>query len=121
MASTAKPELWRTEVGDEVAVLNIPGALKRSRAFDIDVSLLVRVPEGPGTVDLIVRDNGYGQGTMLYKLPAGQESTVRVPVGASKGWYDVTLRTQVMGKFSKQFAGRLESGVWTTSDPAMAS
>ena len=45
MASTAKPELWRTEVGDAVAVLNIPGALKRSRTFDIDVSLLVRVPE----------------------------------------------------------------------------
>jgi hypothetical protein len=45
MAALAKPELWRTEVGDAVAVLNIPGALKRPRTFDIDVSLLVRVPE----------------------------------------------------------------------------
>ena len=51
MASSAKPdpkpERWRTEVGDAVAVLNIPGALKRSRTFDIDVSLLVRVPAPP--------------------------------------------------------------------------
>ncbi|MDP4621433.1 MAG: hypothetical protein NWS85_00935 [Hydrogenophaga sp.] len=45
MASPAKPELWRTEVSEPVAVLHIPGALKRSRTFDIDVSLLVRVPE----------------------------------------------------------------------------
>ena len=45
MASPAKPELWRTEVGDAVAVLNIPGAQIRERTFDIDVSLLVRVPE----------------------------------------------------------------------------
>jgi len=45
MVARVKPELWRTEVGDVVAVLNIPGALKRSRTFDIDVSLLVRVPE----------------------------------------------------------------------------
>lgn len=45
MTSLAKPELWRTEVGDAVAVLHIPGALKRPRTFDIDVSLLVRVPE----------------------------------------------------------------------------
>ena len=45
MAATSKPELWRTEVGDAVAVLHIPGALQRLRAFDIDVSLLVRVPE----------------------------------------------------------------------------
>jgi hypothetical protein len=45
MALLAKPELWRTEVGDAVAVLNIPGALKRVRTFDIDASLWVRVPE----------------------------------------------------------------------------
>jgi hypothetical protein len=45
MASGTHPELWRTEVGDAVAVLQIPGALKRSRTFDIDVSLVVRVPE----------------------------------------------------------------------------
>jgi hypothetical protein len=45
MAPGIQPELWHTEVGDAVAVLQIPGALKRSRTFDIDVSLLVRVPE----------------------------------------------------------------------------
>ena len=45
MAAMAKPELWRTEVADAVAVLHIPGALQRARTFDIDVSLLVRVPE----------------------------------------------------------------------------
>lgn len=45
MVALAKPELWRAEVGDAVAVLNIPGALQRPRTFDIDVSLLVRVPE----------------------------------------------------------------------------
>lgn len=47
MAFGTQPELWRTEVSDAVAVLQIPGALKRSRTFDIDVSLLVRVPEDP--------------------------------------------------------------------------
>jgi hypothetical protein len=45
MAAMAKPELWRTEVADAVAVLHIPGALQRARTFDIDVSLWVRVPE----------------------------------------------------------------------------
>lgn len=45
MAAQAKPELWRIDTADAVAVLNIPGALKRPRTFDIDVSLLVRVPE----------------------------------------------------------------------------
>lgn len=44
MASSGKSEFWRTDVSDTVAVLNIPGALQRSRTFDIDVSLQVRVP-----------------------------------------------------------------------------
>ena len=44
MVARAKPELWRTEVDDAVAVLHIPGALQRRRNFDIDVSLVVRVP-----------------------------------------------------------------------------
>lgn len=39
------PELWRCDAGSAtVAVLNIPGALDRRRSFDIDVTLVVRVP-----------------------------------------------------------------------------
>jgi len=45
MALLVKPEWWRTEVADAVAVLHIPGAIQRARRFDIDVSLWVRVPE----------------------------------------------------------------------------
>lgn len=47
METSEKPECWRTEVADAVAVLHIPGALKRARLFDIDVGLWVRVPEDP--------------------------------------------------------------------------
>lgn len=45
-ASPPKPELWRCDVGGGlVAVLDIPGSLERHRTFDIDASLLVRVPQ----------------------------------------------------------------------------
>ena len=40
------PELWRCDVGsDSVAVLDIPGSLERHRTFDVDVTLVVRVPQ----------------------------------------------------------------------------
>jgi hypothetical protein len=46
-ASTPVPEHWRCDAGSaSVAVLHIPGALDRRRTFDIDVSLIVRVPTG---------------------------------------------------------------------------
>lgn len=39
-------EVWRCEVGSaSVAVLDIPGSLERHRRFDVDVTLLVRVPQ----------------------------------------------------------------------------
>ncbi len=50
LASSA-PESWRTRTTDsDVAVLTIPGALQRTRTFDVDVQLRVGVPaaaEGP--------------------------------------------------------------------------
>lgn len=40
-------EHWRCDAGGAlVAVLHIPAALSRPRTFDVDVTLLVRVPEG---------------------------------------------------------------------------
>lgn len=39
-------EVWRCDAGSaSVAVLNIPGSLERHRTFDVDVTLLVRVPQ----------------------------------------------------------------------------
>lgn len=40
-----QPEYWRSDaVDDRVTVLDIPDVLGRSRVFDVDVTLLVRVP-----------------------------------------------------------------------------
>lgn len=41
-----KAEVWRVDAGGaSVAVLNIPGSLERHRSFDVDVTLVVRVPQ----------------------------------------------------------------------------
>jgi hypothetical protein len=45
LAPSPVPELWRSDVGGaSVAVVNIPGSLERHRTFDVDVTLVVRVP-----------------------------------------------------------------------------
>ena len=66
MLPGAKPERWVCDAGgDTVAVLDIPAALDRARVFDIDASLLVRVPEdGPGAWhELAVEIDGRRQWT----------------------------------------------------------
>ncbi|MDP2220951.1 MAG: hypothetical protein Q8K34_12215 [Hydrogenophaga sp.] len=57
-------ELWRCDAGSTtVAVLDIPGALDRHRTFDIDVTLVVRVPaeSAPAWHELRVELDGQQQ------------------------------------------------------------
>lgn len=63
MPTNIKPELWRTDVAESVALLTIPGALQRSRIFDIDVSLWVNVPpDHPGPWhELVLEIDGQRQ------------------------------------------------------------
>ena len=37
--------------------------------------------------------------------------------GASQGWYDVTIRVAGRASFAKRYAGRVETGNWSVSDP----
>ena len=50
-------------------------------------------------------------------LKPGEKRTVMVSTGAGKQWYDVSASA---GETRYRFAGRVETGAWTVSDPAMA-
>ena len=95
-------EVWRCEGGASVAVLNIPGSLERHRSFDVDVTLVVRVPQPLAdawhalTVELDgqqkwarrIASNSPGQTYGLYyhcriELPTGRALRIRAGAAAS--------------------------------------
>ncbi len=96
-------EVWRCDAGAaSVAVLNIPGSLERHRSFDVDVTLVVRVPQPLAgawhalTVELDgqqkwtrrIASNSPGQTDGLdyhcrIELPTGRALRVRAVAGAS--------------------------------------
>ncbi|MNY03507.1 hypothetical protein D3C86_1361300 [compost metagenome] len=53
-------------------------------------------------------------------MPAGKELDQPFPVKSQGNWYDFTVTT-TQGGFSRRFAGRVENGTHTVSDPAMGS
>ncbi|MBS3996981.1 MAG: hypothetical protein KGZ67_06530, partial [Hydrogenophaga sp.] len=64
------PEHWRCDAGsDSVAVLDIPGALDRRRVFDVDVTLVVRVPS----------DNASAWHALTVELDGRQQWQRRIP------------------------------------------
>jgi phospholipase C len=54
-----------------------------------------------------------------HAVGAGKSSTLSLPLAASKGWYDYSVDVESLPGFSRRFAGRLETGAASTSDPAM--
>jgi phospholipase C len=51
-------------------------------------------------------------------LGAGRVHTVVVPTTASHGWYHFSVRA---GDLTYRYAGRVETGAWSISDPAMGA
>lgn len=53
------------------------------------------------------------------RVPPRSRSTVRLPLAASSNWYDVSLRVSGLPGWLRRFAGHLENGLPSISDPAM--
>jgi phospholipase C len=55
-----------------------------------------------------------------FEVPAGKEVWINTGPWVAGNWYDFTVTTQ-QGGFMRRFAGRLENGTHTVSDPAMGA
>jgi phospholipase C len=66
-----------------------------------------------------IRDLSYGNGPVRRALAAGESAVCVIDARRSFGWYDLEVRVDGYAKFSKRYAGRVETGAWSYSDPAM--
>jgi phospholipase C len=71
-----------------------------------------------------IRDNAYKNKSVTRTLPAaGSQRSVSVVVldsGKSFGWYDLSIKVAEAGSFERRYAGRVETGKESYSDPAMS-
>jgi len=62
---------------------------------------------------------GHALGARSFTLAPGQSTTARWSLSATHGWYDIAVRLPAETRYLRRFAGRLESGRDSISDPAM--
>jgi phospholipase C len=62
-------------------------------------------------------DESYGAQPQQTTVNSGASQTLKVDPKANGGWYDFTVETT---GHRYRYAGRVETGEWTTTDPAMA-
>jgi phospholipase C len=81
---------------------------------------LVLTNGGKTTVRLTVED-AYGGAPATYPLRPGASATHVVAVRGSHGWYDVSVTSDQDEAFLRRLAGHVETGLPSTSDPALGA
>tara|TARA_R110000868_G_scaffold108065_6_gene295392 strand:+ start:10619 stop:13165 length:2547 start_codon:yes stop_codon:yes gene_type:complete len=70
-------------------------------------------------LDLVVIDHAYGNPEQKIRIKKGSEETIVVNSVKSYGWYDFSLRVSGNSNFVRRYAGRVETGKPSKSDPFM--
>lgn len=77
----------------------------------------VKIPAG-GDYTLEITDNAYGNRPVTKRTGPAAGSVV-LDLKKSHGWYDFTVRVRELPSFSRRYAGRVETGRDSYSDPAI--
>ncbi|HDR9838091.1 TPA: DUF756 domain-containing protein, partial [Burkholderia multivorans] len=73
---------------------------------------------GTARVTLTLTDNAYGAPSREVTLHGGDERVEQWLLASSHQWYDVTVSDGANGTFSRRYAGHVENGRPSYSDPA---
>jgi phospholipase C len=90
-------------------------------AFDpkaVKLTLSVRNTGGE-PLDVNAMGNAYAMKTWRAPVPPGQTLANAWPLAGSAGWYDLSVTVLGHPGWLRRYAGRLETGRHSTSDPAM--
>lgn len=66
---------------------------------------------------IFVRDLSYGHAPVTVTVPASRTATIVISTPESCGWYDLSVTLDGAFGYERHYAGRVETGQWSISDP----
>ncbi|RPA69455.1 phospholipase C, phosphocholine-specific [Cyclobacteriaceae bacterium YHN15] len=72
-------------------------------------------------LDFELQDQAYGKEKHFFKVDPLQKFLLSLETGKSFGWYDYALKIVGFPNFERRFAGRIESGLPSKTDPQMGN
>jgi phospholipase C len=98
------------------------GYHKKIRKEDLsgDIELVITNKDANNTYEVLISDDTYTQKKVSLKLGPGKTKKQVINSSGFSGWYDVKVTVNGDDQFMRQFAGHVETGKASTTDPAMA-
>jgi phospholipase C len=108
----------KSDPGFNVQCLSARHAVKQDKLTG-DIELVIK-PTGNKLATLGLTDHYRRRSRPVdnKNQPAGKEKRIIIPCTDQHGWYDFTIHDDNR-KLTWRFAGRVETGNWTRTDPAM--
>jgi phospholipase C len=112
---------FRGDKGDPLAMIELEPCRtpEARRPFDGDIELRLFNGHPQHSLAVEIRDCSYGARVIVRTLAPGEAAMCRVDSRRSFGWYDLEVRVAGYEHFAKRYAGRVETGVPSYTDPAM--
>ena len=92
------------------------GLLNRSLSGHVNLKIENKEPK---PIVLLLSDNAYGKMTQRISVDANSKKEILIDLSKNSHWYDFTLKRNDNNTFSKRYAGHVETGAVSTSDPFM--
>ncbi|HEY5826625.1 MAG TPA: alkaline phosphatase family protein [Cyclobacteriaceae bacterium] len=96
--------------------LNYEAKAKNALTGNIQLSISNKSNE---SVTVEIKDNAYHASSQSKKIVAGESVTITLNLKNSFGWYDTSVFINGKPNFENRFAGRVETGNESVSDPSM--
>ncbi|MGX5820620.1 phosphocholine-specific phospholipase C [Chitinophaga lutea] len=95
---------------------NDPALEVKAIAVGGDIELLLH-NRSSAAVTAQVTDESYGGAAQSATIAPGARKNVRFRLGGTKGWHDLAVRIKGNGHYLRRYAGRVETGAESISDP----
>jgi phospholipase C len=112
---------FRGDAGDPMVVISLENEYSKGSAYPLTGNGLLALGNNGDACTVSITDNAYKGAYQEKSLAAGERSFITVPLTGNQGWYDFTIRIKGHDSFEQRFAGRIETGRDSISDPYMGN
>lgn len=106
---------------DPQVVINAEYQTLSGNTRTLENILLMRLePRGKTALTVVITDNVYRQAPKTIKVEGGpKKSRLMIDLAASHGWYDFTVTVKGFNSYARRYAGHVETGKESQTDPHM--
>ena len=110
---------FKGDAGDPAVGIRFEPEPSGNKAWPFTGNGIIRLTNNGDACTVTIADNAYKGQPVTRSMTAGEQASVTLPHARNQGWYDWTIRVQGHDGFEKRYAGRIETGRESISDPAM--